>query len=627
MNDNIILIPGWNGKFDINLLKMYKVSLNRKDIDVPVLNYYIKRGEYTSTFPLGILKLKEEYYLITCRDYFIKKTFFIKNYAGEIDDSLTYDIVYDKEALEAFFHSLIDSIFIREGFEKPIDIRTFLGKAAKGKLSDRRQVMKEFTIPNKIYDANLKIYKSINHQTFVNENLFFITCLPNYEIYGNFLDLPLSNDQKVRLEDEEEYKSTIFMTPDDFIRRFSEYKDSVLITLQNSKFIVKAQENQTQTASRLRRSDIFRVRSLNKNITIQNDSSFEIQMLEFFKENINDVHSISINLLIDKYQLDEDPLYSKRIEEYIIELKKVPFFTIKKIQNFELIEEISFVDNENYLILINDKSAGSKYIYDYCKKQNIISKVIKSNTTLNKISNFLDHILLIWLSFYYRIKRKLNWFKKNFSQYNRIVSFNVIIDINFNYIKLSGIILNLRDFSIEEIKQILFLPKNNVIKTSEISKAIIKSLKYDFKIPDNNDFYLFTKMQFTQDFINIFDNIAPVAVISQPFVRILSHKKDSFSIPDNGIFFKIFESNSLFLLITTGQPDYSGQGIPNPLLVEFNKKVKMEMNEISLIQLIYDLTFFQPLSFSKKSLPFLLTMNNKLLFNKIPLKFNEVEPF
>lgn len=627
MNADIILIPGWNGTFDIDLLNMYKVGLNRKDIDVSVLNYYIKRGEYVSTFPLGILKLEEDYYMITCRESFSKRIFIIKNYIGEIDDSLTYDIVYDKVALEAFFHSLIDSIYIREGFQKPNDIRTFLGKSAKGKLSNRRQVMKEFTIPDKIYDTNLKIYKSINHQAFVNENQFFITCLPNYEIYGNFLDLPLSNDQKARLEDEEEYKTTIYMTPDDFIRRFDEYKDGVLIALQNSKFIVTAQENQTQTASRLKRSDIFRIRPLNYDIMIQNDSPFETQMIEIFKEKMHDLPSISINILIDKYQLDEDSLYSKKIEEYIIELKKVHFFIIGNIQNFEIIEDIQFDDDEHYLILINDKSAGSKYIYDYCKKQNIISKVIKSNSTLKKISNNLEHLLLIWLSFYYRIKRKLNWFKKNLSQFNRIVTFNVILDNNFNYLKLSGIILNLRDFSIEEIKQILFLPKNNVIKTNEISKAVIKSLKYDFNIPDKNDFYLFTNMKFTKDFIDYFDEIAPVAVISQPFARILSQKNNSFTIPDNGILFKIFESKLSFFLITTGKPDYSGMGIPNPLLVEFNKKVNIEMDEISLIQLIYDLTFYPPLSFSKKSIPFLLTMNNKLLFNKIPLKFNEVEPF
>ena len=625
MNNKKILIPGWNGKFDINSLFMFKVGLNRKDIEASVLNYYIKKGEYNSTFPLGILKLAKEYYLITSNESFPKKTFRIKNYLGEILDTTLYDVVYDHLALEAFFYSLIDSIYIQKGFENPNSIRTFLGKSAKGKLSDRRHLIREIILHDKIYDTKLKIYKSVNHEVFLDEKDFMISCLPNYEIYGNFLDLPLSNTQRSKLEDEELYKSIIYMTPDEFIKRFNEYKNFVLKELEIYKFINFVQENKPQESNKVERNNVFRINPLNYDIFINNENSFEIQMLDIIKAKANELPSINIHLLIDVYNLDENLLYPKEIENYIFALRKVPFFNVQGIQNFNLIEDIQFHDEENYLILINDKSPGSTYIYDYCKKNSSISKIIKSHSTLHKIFNYLEHLLLIWLSFNFRLKKKLVWSKTNPSLFKRIISFNVFRDNDFNYLKLAGIILNQTNHTIEEIKQVFLLPNNNVINTRDISKAIIKSLKYDFNIPNKSDFYIFTEMRYTQSLINYIECVAPVALISQPYARILSQDNNSVNIPENGIYSKIFQNQ--YLLITTGKPDYSGLGIPNPLQIKFNNKNIRDLDENYLLQLIYDLTFYQQLSFSKKSLPFLIPMNNKLLFKKIALKYNEVEPF
>lgn len=114
-------------------------------------------------------------------------------------------------------------------------------------------------------------------------------------------------------------------------------------------------------------------------------------------------------------------------------------------------------------------------------------------------------------------------------------------------------------------------------------------------------------MQFTQDFINYFDEIAPVAVISQLFARILSLKNNSFTIPDNGILIKILESNTAFLLITTDPK------LVRPMLLAYKDYDEGRIDKERLNRCVEE--FFQPANRGLSSQEF---MEKYPIFN--PLK-------
>lgn len=630
MNNNKLLIPGWRGTYDIKKLYTYKINFNRKNLEISTLNYYLKQGEYISDFPLGVFKSKNNFMILTNTQDISENKVIIKNSIGEIDLHNTFEPKFNQLAIESFFHTLMDIFYIDKGFEKPINTRTFLGKSAKGKLSDRCELIKEIKIPGKIFDSHLKVYNSVNHQIYISKNEFLITCLPNHEIYGNFLDLPLSNEQKRKLEDLEEYNSIIYINPDKisesrFFSKYQQYKNYISNRFEECDFISNIKEINLLNEKELKRCEEFIINPLNLKFVLNENDSFGKQIVEIFKENDKKLPNIPITILLDVYKIKDDSFTSNKIEKYLCKIKEANFFKVIEIIKFKEIEDIELVKQTNYFVILEDNSPGKNFIYDYIKKESDISKVIYYST-VKKIENYQENLLLMWLSFFYRLNKKLVWYKDKKIPFNRIISFNSYLDNDLNMLKISGFILNIDDYNAEKFSQVFFLPNNFKSNTKETIKALLRSLKFDFDIPNKQDFYLFSEGKYSQEFINNIKNISISALIAQPYSRIFQFN-DKINIPQNGTFFKIFKTKSHYLLVTTGKPDYSGMGVPNPLFIKIFNNNNSDISDNQILQIIFDLTFYQTLSFAKTLLPFIITQNNKNLYTKIPLKYNEEVPF
>ena len=110
----------------------------------------------------------------------------------------------------------------------------------------------------------------------------------------------------------------------------------------------------------------------------------------------------------------------------------------------------------------------------------------------------------------------------------------------------------------------------------------------------------------------------------QPNCRIFQLRSNKVSLPKNGLFIKVNKSQE-YLLTTTGLPDTSEEkrGLPNPIFIQIYGKYSEE-----ILQLIYDLTFYNPYYFHKTNLPFVMTMLNEFnIYNKLPTSFREGNPF
>jgi len=630
------LIPGWKGRINRNKLFIYNIEFNRNDLEPSVLNYYIRRGEYKSEIPIGISKTKNKYYLITTKRNMTDLIITIHTYIGKIKEMCSRGFVFENETYISLIHSSLDLLLVEVGYESPLRVRTFLGKSAKGKLSYRKEKIETIELNYENSKINIDVYKSVNFNVFLDSNLdFIITCLPNYEFYDPLVDLPITAKKKSLIENNEKYQSTIFLTPKRFFERFEEYNKILLNNFTRNDFIQEFEEIKNYFFENLEREAPFFIDPLNIEVFLDAEFSFELQMLKIFKKNIKKLPSIDITVLIDNFDSNQSEK-SKILQNYISLLNSCPFFDVKKVIKYVKIDKISFFDEKVYYLIIDDESPGANYIHDYVKKVTTFSKGIFFST-IEKVHDFDKHFLLMYLSLYFRTLNKIPWFKKTHIEYKRIIYFNFYYEFSLNMFKLSLISLNLTNFKISHSKQIFFSSSEEDTSNVDIIHRVIKSLNSDHGIPNQYDLYLFTESKYSRNFIDEISDNSTCILLNKPFSRIfkiIGNNNNTKYIPKNGTFIQLFDNQKLFLIVTTGDPDYSTtddqdkepKGIPNPLSVEFFSKKEVHSYK-DILQLLFDLSFYYPISFSKTTLPFIIPLANYQLFEKIPAEYNKENPF
>ncbi len=585
------------------------------------MNYYIKKGEYKSEIPIGIGRFQEKYYIITPIVKIEDSCLIIGSYIGEIRNIISNEIPFDNDTYETFLYSELYSLLVAMGYESPQRVRTFLGKSAKGKLSYRKTPLKKIEIVEEDGKYSIEIYKSVNFEVFSSNSEYFITCLPNFEVYDPLYDLPLSEKRRKLLEKNDEYNKTVFLEPQAWYDRYFEYNSKLFPRLLQEKFIVNGIEIPPIKNQYLTRQEMFFVNPLKTEFKLVN-ASFEQQIKAIFNSNIQNLPKVEITVLIDKFNKN----LNDKTEKYIIKLKECPFFTIKSEISFFEIEEINFSRELNYFLILDDKSPGKTYIYDFIKKHAKISKNI-NQTTIEKLGgDYIDHFLVMWLSFYSRINETLIWFKQKKYPFSNVWAIDIFYDFPNQLIRLSISRLNFKDFSIKRINQTFLYSKDSSYTTQQLTTAIVRSLKFDFDIPNEYDLYLFSANKFAKYMTDIFGKFSVCVIIEKPYCRIFNCVKGEKEKPINGVFYRIFDTKRIYLILTTGEPDRNEQGISNPLSVEIKSK-DMSISDTEILQTIFDLSFYYPESFTKTNVPFIQYMNTEQLYNTIPLNFSEEDPF
>ncbi|KKL98183.1 hypothetical protein LCGC14_1826960, partial [marine sediment metagenome] len=590
MMENYI-IPGWFGKINLQKFIFYRVDLSKPTLKTSTLNYYIKKGEYKSEFPFGIFKQDNLFYIISnCEDLvgkriIINRVILILNEI--IKNNFDFQNEHIQESIGIFLHTFFEITFVNHlGFQKPINTRTFLGKFSKGKLVNRNLLEKKITIDLNGKKKIIEIYPALNFEVFLNEDLFYLTIVPNYEIYNDIFGLPFNKNIIPILNEDEEYISTVFHTPDKFIERFNKINEKIINTLKNHKLFIKIEKNSTFSGNLIAYPKNFDL--LNKGLSIEflNTEPFEKQIYNILRE-CGFLEKIDIIVAIDVYNKSFEQ--DQYLKEYLKRLLDFPLFNIEKVIELEKIKDFPNDLKSNLLIILNDKEKGWEFLYTYVKSLKVISKAIKLSTLL-KIDYDDYHFFTIWLSFFYRKSSKLVW-RYNSFPFEKIYAIHIFLDFISDEYIINISILNSKTPTINEFSEKFFLlPEETLI---EKLKIIYTELNMNV---DKSTLFLLEDGQFSQEIITSVENQTNLVKISYPRARILKKGEESTLYPSNGFFLKLFKSKMEYLLITTGYPDLPEKGLPNPLKITFYSNF---FDEQTILKSIFYLTFMQTESFEK----------------------------
>lgn len=627
MVEKIAFCPGWSGKYNLEKICVYSISFNRNDLKPSTLNYYIKKGEYVSDFPIGVFKDEEKYYLVTTNSKINKQIITIHSYIGKIQGKSNIPQI-SNDALEALIHSLLDIFLVQNDYETPKRVRTFLGKSAKGKLSYRKEIYNSITINKENKPLTINIFKSVNFQVFISgKNEFKITCLPNFEIFDPITDLPMSKSKRNLLDNNQDFKSIVYLNPKSFLSRFEEFDKLLYEKLPeiSYQFLQNIESNAPYTYKILNRNELFNITPMNLDFLLEANKEFEIQLRELFLSNKSKLPTIKIILLKDNYEFKNS---SKQliINQYIEELHNSSLFEIQEIVEFSNQSDINTTLDYPVILVMDDKAPGCEFLYEYVKEKFCVSKRINYSTIRNLVNKKLvsENILLMWLSLYFRQKGRLIWHKRTKYIFDNIHYINLLYDENTKGIRFSCTSLSLQDFTIKYLTQIYLEDTEEKLETRESVKAILNCLKEEYDLLGENNLYLVTEGRYSVDLILSLSKNYNCVFLKKPNCRLFI-KEEEIVLPKNGTYLQFFNDSNSYIIISTGIPDQSLKGLPNPIHLEIFNRETIPQKEI--LQIIFDLTFYNPFSFSKTNLPFPITLYENRLFRKIPIYYNKEEPF
>ncbi|GAH39099.1 unnamed protein product, partial [marine sediment metagenome] len=368
--------------------------------------------------------------------------------------SIEIDLTEMNDAAETFVFTLFEQIFVLNlHFQKPFNVRTFLGKYSKGKLVDRTQLEKKITVNIDQKNKTIMIYRALNYDVFVHENHFYLTIVPNYEIYSEILDLPLNKKIIPILNESKEYLETVYQTPNKMHERFSEISNNLLSTIKNFKIISCFKEGITISETQLDYPTNFIVLSQDNIANFSDATPFKNQVYNFLKR-IENLERYNITILIDEFELtQEDEEY---IDSYMKKLSEFKLFKVVNIVKLRKVNEISADISSNVLFILNDHTKGWDFLYTYIKKLPFISKIIKIST-IKKMHINDYHFHTLWLSFQYRNTNKLIWYS-NLNPFTKVISINAYFNINYGDYNINVSILDTTDYKVSHFNENFQLP-------------------------------------------------------------------------------------------------------------------------------------------------------------------------
>ena len=606
MGVNITIeIPGVSGTIDSGILNCYTVNFNRDDIDPRTLNNFIYKGDYRSDFPFSICVSGGKYYIFTPSDLNLNEIMIINRYIGRIKKKV--DFASTKVPLTDYLknillHSAIDFIFIKHGFEKPVNVRTFLGKSSKGKLSNRKKEILRFSIPGSLVNQEYILCPSVNYSTFISQDKFKVFLLPNHEIYGEKLNIPI--DERLRQEAFaiKKVKEEVFFKPARFEELCVLYTGWIIEGLCSQSWIERPVQCPLEDSLKLERNFTIASPFIKETKKIDEKVSFQESIYEFLLNDNTTLTPLDIELYIDEHLKDD-----LRMLEYIDKIDGSKFFHVNSRCYFPDSLEFSLDPTKLYYFIIDDKIPGREYIYKNIKAKSKKTKSILASTIIKTFTDFSKHALIVWLSFISRSYKRFPIFKKFECDYQIVLAIHFYKDSLSNSVKLSYSALDLSKNSIHSEILTYFLSSRKSIPQSTLLEAILLGLKNKIDIEEKNTLLIIEDDRYSTAILEILNNKSNLAIIKKENCRILEQTENrTVTIPEDGVYYKIFQAERMYLLVSTGRPDQPEDGLPNPILVTFSSKVP---NQIETLQIIFDLTFFQYKMYGKNTIPNLLKIN------------------
>jgi len=599
----------------------------------------LREGDFKSESDIsfGLIQQKDEKnYRFVCYEY--EKDFLI-----QIGDA---NIYFEKESLKNSVQaSSLDSIennIIGDGladllltniyinseqmeFEHPSKVRSFFNKRSKGILSRRNKYVDRETIAND-YDKTriFTLHEALSLKAWaLDEKTVLIIPFPRYEIREKEFTFPLreivdilrrkwskylnQNSQSIQETLEKEIKGlTNLLEITGFVEEISEANLDVRFeNLNLSKIVLNNKENSLiEISSEIETEDSFRkalkeIELPKEEIMVVKNSTFNNQMKETIQSFFHDFAKIT------KCRIR---FYNHGIIEYIDQFNR---------------EKTS---SKPLLFLVHDELYGSNGLYKRIKTNlnPIPHKVLRYKTIEEYNKNLSNDIIFHnYLPLIHRTSGFIPWYTSN-KKFNFVLGCVESSRMGGSVSVCATTIFHensLRTHSIHEyryekhsgnmIEQIVnILERKNIKKEDTILVLIKEMILSKPKITG----------QLLKEKIGLSNSVVVAYIDGKAQGRII--KEDSIdSNPQRGTYCSIGKKGYLenYLLITTGYPDISDDkniGFTRPILLQICKEDLEQTPNITsknIVQMVLDLSYMHPTSFSQSRLPIPIHATNKIL--------------
>ncbi len=584
--------PGWDGSFDLNKLSHYNLTF-QFNLDIGLLCYYIRRGEYIFDIPFGVFSRDNATFLIAAEDP--TDEIILGRNIGTIGTEM--DVIWDSQSFQALSELAITTFYhvlSENGYTRPIDTRTFLGRRSKGVTSNPACIKSEIIEFDGI-QREIGLFEAEKFFAWSYQDKFQVSHFPRYEFRDLTLHLPQTQEILEFLQ--EKWKDDIYMTPNDIITRSKKIDGILREELKRISFIHNISKRPHFKCKKLSWPCLVDPMGielrLNPDISLK--KSLLTRTLQLVKE---DTLPISIQPIFDESIL-HNSIQLDIIENFLQNFKAQTGINYEPYLTSEQITELTLCDVSVFaLIFLNDSIPGSSFIYANLKDELQIPSKALRYSTIETQNSWTEQMALLWLTMKHRHTKELIWQIPE-DDYQPIVALVLRPEFQREAIVLSGTI-SYRDVIYQKL---LLLPQtyDNGISSEQLIAFITDLNIYEIPLQDLLIIYedriglepLLISLQNTFGF--------PLVHIEDAYGRILEIDSGKFVHPSNGAYFQVIANNcDNYLLITNGRPDEPERGLPRPISVRIRSPTN---NSIDILNEIYSHTFLHPASLIKTRVP------------------------
>jgi len=620
----------------INKKKLIIIRVNCDKItSLDKLRKSLREGDFKSHVPFGFIQKEDDrWYQVVCEEY--KENFVVQ--VGDANIYFSEEYLKNKVKVISLKKSyiyrigdgladlLLTTIYINSTqlkFEHPRKVRSFFNKRSKGILSRRNEVVASEKI-EKDYEPNrfFTLHEALSLKAWsLDEETVLLIPFPRYEIRENQFTFPMidvmkelkekwsnflvQNSHSIFLSLEKEMKELQqLLMKLDLIENVDKTNSKVNFGNLNLSDIVLNNEKKSTIKIDIETEaeDIFRlslreIELPKEDIIVITDSSFNNQMYADIQAFLNDFSNITKSKIT---------LHNKNIVEFL------DTFNRKSI-------------SKPILFIINSKLSGLNGIYKYIKAKlkTLPHKVLLYKTIHEYCKNSSEDIIFQnYLPLLHRTLGFQPWYTSNM-KFNYVLgcvessrmggSVSVCASTNFirNRLEINcSYEYRYKDhFGILK-KQIATIFKNKKFKEEDKILILIKKM-------------VLSKPEITGQVLkkeNGLNNDIIVSYIDDKEQGRIIKKSSSDLNPIRGAYCNIGENKYLknYLLITTGFPDISDEkniGFTRPILTQICKEDIENTDNLTyddILQMILDLSYMHPTSFSQSRLPLPLHSSIKL---------------
>lgn len=448
----LLYVPGWRGELD----KDAELTMTRCRVINDYGEHYfrsnIRNGDFLSEISFGIVKERNDYFLVTIEkpsnSILIGNSSFIPTLDHTRTIYLSNLITRNPEAISEIIFSSLVELLKRNGFTRPIETRTFLGRQSKGIISDRKNPITSYSLEWKNTTREFSLCKAeiLRVSLFEKKFKFFVSYHPRYEIFEEDFFSPQYSDVKNILM--EKWQIHTLMNPEKIISRLKEINQQVL-NLKSVNRLVLNMSNSEVGRLKGGKIELPKLKSLSEEeIQFNSTEEFSDILRKSFLKELNMLSKPVLMIIADQSRKPQNVVVINKVKTAFEKLE-ILFNLIEFDPSKDLNSDFFRIKKPEAVLYLLDKdfegSNGRYFLFkEITFKLNIPSKVIQYSTFFDKSCEDFFHVIsLNLLGIIYRHSKIPIW-RLSDAVYDLVIAFSETTRMH-GYVKIISLCLSLHN--------------------------------------------------------------------------------------------------------------------------------------------------------------------------------------